>query len=79
MNDKTQVPIGWIFAMVGALITAFFFAGGVIVRGAQVEDKVNSASERIVKLETTQDKQQADLQEIKEGVAWIKGNMKRAR
>ena len=79
MNDKTQVPIGWIFAMVGALITAFFFAGGVIVRGAQVEDRVNAASERIVKLESTQDRQQADLEEIKEGVARIEGYLKRAK
>lgn len=79
MDDKTKVPVGWLFAIIGALLTAFCFAGGVIVWAAHVEDKVNVGAERVVRLEATQSSYGSDQQEIKETLARIEGYLKRGR
>ena len=76
MTEKTSVPIGWIFGIVGAMITAFAFAGGIIVWGASLDARSATAVVRIAKIETVQDQYGRDQSEIKESLARIEGYLK---
>lgn len=77
MDDKTKIPMGWMFALIGALATAFFFASGVIVWGAHTEDKVNTTAEKVAKIEVVQSTYDSNQQDIKQALARIEGYLKK--
>ena len=78
MDDKTKIPLGWIFGLIGAMITAFAFAGGIIVWGASLDTRSNEVEQRVSAMEVKQASAQQNYDEIISRLARIEGYLQKS-
>lgn len=64
LSDKTKVPLGWIFGLIGCSFTILMVAGGLVLWGARLEAKTEG---KVDKLDYVQDVAEIkrDLKDVK--------------
>lgn len=77
MDDKTSVPIGWIFSLIVAMVMAFAFAGGIIVWGANLDSRATENSQKVAAVESKQAAQEQENQEIISRLSRIEGYLQK--
>lgn len=83
VNEKTQVPVVWLFSAISILVTVGVFASGIIVWGTRLEAREdinrNSVQEaRVVTsdIQVKQAKYAEDIGQIKQDMVELKTMMK---
>lgn len=68
LTERTKVPLGWVFGLIGCSFTILMVAGGLVLWGARLEAKIEG---KVDKLDYVQ-----DVSELKNDVKQIKKALK---